>query len=386
MPDLADIALLPAGLNDALAPQADFEARVTERLMVSFSARGYGRVAPPLMEFEESLFAGNGQAMGAHAFRLMDPVSRRMMALRPDMTLQVARIATTRLKKSPRPLRLGYAGQILRVKGSQLRPERQFGQAGAELIGAPAPDGDLEVILMAVDALRELEVPGLALDLGMPTLVAALLAGHDLDKDTAFLLRAALDRKDAAAIAEHAETAGGDLTGMLAALMAAAGPVATALPALAALDLPDAAAAERDALTDLAQRVRAEAADLILTVDPVENRGFEYHAGATFTLFARGVAGELGRGGRYLAGVGAERAEAATGVTLFMDTVLQSLPAPAARHRLFLPHGTPTEVGRRMRGEGWTTIAGLTPGEDAAARARETDCGHLWMDGKVTEI
>src|SRR3546814_3117616 len=68
-------------------------------------------------------------------FRVMDPVSQRMMGLRTDITLQVARIAATRLRDAARPLRLAYAGQVLRVRGSQLRPERQFAQAGFELIG-----------------------------------------------------------------------------------------------------------------------------------------------------------------------------------------------------------------------------------------------------------
>ncbi|NQV44142.1 MAG: ATP phosphoribosyltransferase regulatory subunit, partial [Rhodospirillales bacterium] len=119
--DNADKALLPAGMADVLPPDAAFEATVVERLMARFGAQGYGRVKPPLLEFEENLLRGPGSAMSSQTFRLMDPVSQRMMGLRADMTPQVARIATSRLRKAPRPLRLSYAGQVLRVKGSQLR-------------------------------------------------------------------------------------------------------------------------------------------------------------------------------------------------------------------------------------------------------------------------
>src|SRR5690606_15769726 len=111
---------------------------VVERVMACFASHGYERVKPPLIEFEEGLLAGPGAALAAGTFRLMDPVSQRMMGVRADMTLQVARIAATRLKNQARPLRLSYAGQVLRVSGTQLRPERQFGQAGIELIGAPS--------------------------------------------------------------------------------------------------------------------------------------------------------------------------------------------------------------------------------------------------------
>src|SRR3546814_11888566 len=88
-------------------------------------AQGYERVKPPLLEFEEALLTGAGTAVASQTFRLMDPVSQRMMGLRADMTPQVARIATTRLKKAPRPLRLCYGGQVLQVRGSQLRPDRK---------------------------------------------------------------------------------------------------------------------------------------------------------------------------------------------------------------------------------------------------------------------
>jgi ATP phosphoribosyltransferase regulatory subunit len=121
-------ALLPLGLRDLLPPDAAIEADVMARLMGVLARHGYERVKPPLAEFEENLLGGAGAAMAKETFRLMDPVSQRMIGLRADMTPQVARIATTRLRHAPRPLRLCYAGQVLRVKGSQLRPERQVGQ------------------------------------------------------------------------------------------------------------------------------------------------------------------------------------------------------------------------------------------------------------------
>ena len=111
-------ALLPAGLGDGLPPLADFEADMVDRLMASFRSHGYERVKPPLIEFEESLLAGPGAALAEQTFRVMDPQSQRMMGVRPDITLQVARIAETRLRNAARPLRLSYNGQVLRVSVS----------------------------------------------------------------------------------------------------------------------------------------------------------------------------------------------------------------------------------------------------------------------------
>jgi hypothetical protein len=180
MNDFARRALLPAGFADLLPPEAGLEAATVERLMALFGAQAYVRVKPPLVEFEESLLTGAGAAMARHSFRLMDPVSQRMLALRPDMTLQVARIAAVRLRNEPRPLRLCYAGQVLRVVGDALRSSRQFGQIGCELIGSAAVGADVEAVLLAATALAEIGTPGLSVDLSSPTLAAAIIESAGL--------------------------------------------------------------------------------------------------------------------------------------------------------------------------------------------------------------
>src|SRR5262249_33105685 len=152
-------------------------------------------------EFEDSLLSGSGAAMRPHTFRLMDPVSQRMMGLRADMTLQVARIAATRLGNAARPLRLCYAGQVLRVKGDDLRPERQFGQVGAELIGSNLASADAEAVLLAATSVAGLGIKAVSVDLSVPALVPALTAGLNLSEEQAKRLRDALDHKDRALVA-----------------------------------------------------------------------------------------------------------------------------------------------------------------------------------------
>ena len=377
MTDIANRALLPAGLRDMLPPDADHEANVVGLLMTHFAAQGYERVKPPLIEFEESLLDGAGAATSHHTFRVMDPVSQRMMGLRADMTPQVARIATTRLAQVERPLRLSYAGQVLRVKGTQLRPERQFGQAGIELIGSDSPVADAEVLVLTAEALAELGVPGVSVDLALPTLMPVLFAELGLTGDLADRLRAALDHKDSALVGEA-----GGAAPLLRALINAAGPAERAIMALKALSLPPAAAVERDRLAQVVDLVRADLPDLTLTVDPVENRGFEYHTGVGFTLFARNMGAELGRGGRYLAG----GIEPATGATLFMDSVLAALPLPKGRSRVYIPAGTPRAWAQAMRVQGFVTVGGLDAGLDGMKEARRLGCRHLLGPDGIIDV
>jgi ATP phosphoribosyltransferase regulatory subunit len=372
-------ALLPAGLQDLLPPEAAREAAAVERLIDGFARHGYARVKPPMIEFEDALLAGAGAALTHQTFRLMDPVSQRMLGLRADMTTQVARIAASRLARAPRPLRLCYAGQVLRVKGTQLRPERQFAQVGAELIGSGAEAADAEALGLAVDGLQALGVPELSVDLNLPPLVEALLREVPGDAAALAALRHALDRKDEGEVARLA----GERAGAFQGLLRATGPAEPALERLAGLELPEAVRGEAERLRRVAERVRAARPDLTLTVDPVEHRGFEYHAGVTFTLYARGVRGELGRGGRYpSAGPDGASGEPATGFTLFMDSVLRALPAEDAPARVYVPADADRDAAARLRAAGWITVAGLDGAEDAAAEARRQGCSHvLGADG-----
>jgi ATP phosphoribosyltransferase regulatory subunit len=365
--------LLPTGLKDGLPPDAAFEAAMVERLMACFASWGYERVKPPLIEFEDALLSGMGAAMAADTFRLMDPVSQRMMGVRADMTPQVGRIAASRLKGSARPLRLSYAGQVLRVKGEQMRPERQIGQAGIELIGTESAAADAEAVLLAAEALRQLGVAALVVDLNAPMLALSYLRESGVTDPAPII--AALDRKDAASVKQL----GGALGSTLQQLMNAVGAPPQALDRLAAITLTPNAAAQRDRLIAVARLVQQAAPDLGLNLDPADHRGFEYHTGVTFSLLGRGVAGEFGRGGRYVNQAG----EDATGFTLYLDTLSAALPAPKQARRILLPRGTSHEAALRLRQEGWVTIHALDSGAVDEKEARRLGCSHLWRNGAV---
>ncbi|HME21369.1 MAG TPA: ATP phosphoribosyltransferase regulatory subunit [Acetobacteraceae bacterium] len=371
-------ALLPAGLRDLLPPDAETEAASVEALMEVFAAHGYQRVKPPLLEFEDSLLAGSGAAVAEQTFRLMDPESQRMMGLRADTTPQVARIATTRLAQAPRPLRLSYAGQCLRMRGSQLAPDRQIAQAGIELIGCDNPAADAEIVLVGAEALASVGLTRTSFDLTLPALVPVLLDDAGFAGATRAALARALDRKDAASVAHY----GGRLAPTLTELLLAAGPADRAMPALESARLPPAARDLADRLAAAIAAIHVRAPTLRLTVDPVEFRGFRYETGVSVTIYAPGRHEELGRGGRYVCG----EAEPATGLTLFPDAVLRAAPQREARQRLYVPLGADRDEAARMRHLGYATIAALMAADDPAAEARRLSCSHILRNGSAVPL
>ncbi|MGH7048227.1 MAG: ATP phosphoribosyltransferase regulatory subunit, partial [Stellaceae bacterium] len=171
---------------------------------------------------------------------------------------------------------------------------------------------------------------------------------------------------------------------------AAAGPAAAALAALDRLELPARARAERARLGAVLDGLATAAPALKATVDPVENRGFEYHSGISFTFFGGGAAaggstGELGRGGRYLAG-DPSAAEPATGFTLYTDTILRTLPDQPRPPRLLLPLSADRHRAGELRMQGWITVAALDHADDWRREARRLGCSHILEDGAPVAV
>jgi ATP phosphoribosyltransferase regulatory subunit len=118
-----------------------------------------------------------------------------------------------------------------------------------------------------------------------------------------------------------------------------------------------------------------------LTLDPTERHGFEYQSWLGFSLFAGGVAREVGRGGTYtlMHENGAE--EVATGFSIFADDLIAQVSEPD-RRRLFLPFRTPAAEGSALRAQGWVTVAALEAGDTPDAQL----CTHLWADGAARPL
>jgi ATP phosphoribosyltransferase regulatory subunit len=336
----------------------------TLRTVVDVAAsHGYLRVQPPLLEAEAGLAAWL-TAGGGELLRAADPETGAALAVRPDITAQVARIASTRMADAPRPLRLAYGGPVVRGRGSQLVPDRELVQAGAELIGSDSEAALVEVLSVAVEALAAAGVEGMSVDLTLPGLVAELAAGPWPVADPAAVARA-LDAKDAGALS----ALNADRYGVL---LEAAGPAEEALQRLAALGAPlEGAVARLAPLVHALGRLR-------VTIDPTERHGFEYQS-LGFSLFGsvggQPLRGEIGRGGAYAIARPGRAAEPACGFSLYLDPLVDAGLGSSVRPRLFLPFGTPAAVGARWRAKGYATVAALAPGDGMEG------CTHLLDDG-----
>lgn len=362
--------LLPEGFHDRLPPQADAAALLEARALGVARLYGYEQVDPPLAEFADELGSRLKAGRMHDAVRFIDPVSQRTLAIRPDLTAQIGRIAATRMGHHPRPVRLSYAGQVLKLSGSALHPERSLRQIGCELIGLDTVAAATEIVRVAIEALQAAGVTGLSIDFTLPDLVETL-AGDSLAPEALATLRDRLDAKDAGGVAA--------LDARYLPLIEAAGPFDAAMARLRAFDAGKALASRLDGLAAIAAGIDGQAA---LTLDPTERHGFEYQSWLGFSIFAQGVRGEIGRGGTYTVLHGEAREERAVGFSLFADPVLDAGLGGAERRRLFLPLGTPLAAGAALRAEGWVTVAALEADDTPAAQL----CTHVLRDGVPATI
>ena len=377
-----ETALLPEGLHDRLVGDAQRERKVVEKLLNKFFAHGYDLILPPLIEFEESLLLGPGKAQSRNMFRLLDPLSQRMMGVRTDMTGQVARISHTRLGNVERPLRLSYAGDVLRVKGTQIRPERQFKQAGVELIGTDTIEAYVEIILLGYEALKDSGVNNLSIDLAMPLLVPVILKELDLDKKIGDLVRCALDAKNIGELANIK----GKIGNISRDLLKSAGPAEKSLEIIRNIELPLKAREICDELEKLVELLKKIEPELVITIDPGEYTGFEYQTGISFSLFASGVRGELGRGGRYLVNAECGDGEPATGFSLYPGNLMRALGSSEVEKKIYIPFTTDRNQLSILQSQGYRTLQGLESVLDVDAEAKRMECDYIWRTGQIIKI
>ncbi|MGZ3421818.1 MAG: ATP phosphoribosyltransferase regulatory subunit [Polyangiales bacterium] len=319
---------LPSGMRDLLPPEASLRRAISRSFLGRAELHGYEPVIPPMFEYAETIERGLGTLDPREIVRFVEPETGEVVALRPDVTPQIARLVATRFDGKPPPYRLAYDASVLRRRhGSRARTHRQIAQLGLELIGVEALHGDVELVALAASSLQALGLPSFTIDIGHADIARTLLEGGPDG------LADALGKKDVAEIARLAS--GMKTRDALVAIASLHGPpsILEALPESIA-KLP--AVSELRALVKvLEEALHAEGVNAAtLTVDLGEVRGLAYYTGPFFQLFAEGPGVAIGAGGRYdqlLARFDSDRPLPASGLALDVDALIWALRVAKAK-------------------------------------------------------
>jgi ATP phosphoribosyltransferase regulatory subunit len=363
---------LPPGVRDHLPQAAARRRGIVSALGGELVRWGYQAVITPVYEYDEVLRRGLGTPH--KAMRLVEPGTGEVLALRPDLTAQVARVVATRLHDEPGPIRLSYEGSVVRG-GAEVF------QVGVELVDAPQAGGDLEILMLVDAALRAAGVGDVTLDLGHADVARAALDGLALDEDRAGELHGALLRKDATAVAELARAAGlsGKRHKLLCALPSLYGGPEVIARARELLEKKSPAARGLDELELLVERLGSLGLGGRLSVDLGEVRGFDYYTGTRFSAYAAGAGGALASGGRYDRLVERYgRPARATGFAVDVDRVAELLksrgvPARAEAGGLYLAGDTvqAAALATRLHAAGFRAVLDLDAPAPTDAQLKE---------------
>ncbi len=284
---------IPPGTRDVLPDEMRELRAITERLRATFEASGYGEVWTPAIEYDEVLRAGDDRAAGA-GFRLFDDQGN-VLALRSDMTIPIARVAATRYRSEGGPLRLCYVAHAYREIGKGSGQQREFLQAGAELIGVAGPEGEAEAIALLIDGLSRSGLQRHRVGLGDGALYRDLLEDFEVPEADRHDLLRRLSARDLVGLEMRVDQLG---------LSESARRVLVRLPELRGG--PDVLArAEKvagravDGLQALYEALeqRGVADRVILDLGLVRDLG--YYTGAVYEVYDPAVGFTLGGGGRY---------------------------------------------------------------------------------------
>lgn len=316
---------VPAGVADYFWGEAYERRQLEATLLDLFRRWGYGDVVTPTFEYADTLSARSNRELQAELCRFLDR-DGSMLALRADMTIQVARLVGTRLHDAPQPQRFCYAGSVFRDVEPRAGQQREFWQAGVELLGSTAPEADAEVLVLTARALEIAGIDHFRLVIGQMQYFEGLLQALELAPDVRHRLTQAIDRNSEPELeAFLRETRLSQPQRQALSEMPRLGGAAIE-EILHRAELLALNATMRQAIANLRSICDALVAFDVLhriALDLSEIHNLGYYTGITFEALAPGVGFRIASGGRYDNLVGTFGATMpAVGVALGLERVL----------------------------------------------------------------
>ncbi len=380
--------LLPEDIADVLPAEARKVESLRRAILDLYQSYGYELVAPPILEFLDSLLTGTGSDLNLQTFKLVDQLSGRTLGLRADMTPQVARIDAHLLNRAG-VTRLCYAGSVAHARtpvGSSAREELQL---GAEIYGCAGWEADLEAITLLLKTLSLAGLDKVYLDLSHAGILAGIVDGQNLDREAIEALYGLLQSKDRPRLSQWSNCLPANVAQALLALTQLNGPCAEVL-VNAKKGLPKHPAIDQ-ALADLERLVSAVAKssnNLDLSIDLADLRGYQYHSGVMFAAYVDQLPQPIARGGRYdHVGQAFGRSRPATGFSLDLLTLANLSPLNSRKLAIQAPWIVDTDLEvaiASLRGAGEVVIQ-VPVG--TAIEAAEYECDReLVKQGNAWEV
>lgn len=352
-----DLSSVPPGVQYFLDDEVALRRSIERDVMAIFAGWGYAEIDLPIFDAFELFARGMGEDVASRTYRFTAR-DGSTVALRPDLTSLVARTVATRLRSRERPLRLCYTGEVFRADEPRRGRQHEFHQLGIEHVGWASPESDIEILLVALEAIAALGLVDVRVVLGHAGFFRGIVENLKLEHDDVTALRTLVDRRQPDAVERFlAPHASPDDCGAFGRLIALAGS-RSVLDEARALVTNAQSVSALEQLDAVLSTLEAVGLDHLVSIDLGEVAGFDYYTGMMFSIYAPGWGLPLGGGGRYdalLSKFGTD--EPAVGFSLSLDWLAGALTARGL------------DIDRRTTEESTTLRAG-------------TDLGSLFAEAK----
>ncbi len=285
------------GMRDILPEEAETLTYVINKAKQAAACYGFKEIITPIVEPFELLSAKSGEEIRQRMF-IFDDLGGRKVALRPEFTASIARLATTVLKNEAKPLRIFSLGTVYRYDEPQRGRYREFWQANFELLGSNKPEADAEIILLANSLLKNSGLKDYAIKLGHVGVLKGIMSQEGIDEKAQNATLQKMDKKeyDKALSLVDSSKCRSTLQGLID--LKANSIFETIEKMKAHLQSYEKALAAVENLNAVLKFVTESGCE-IKAVDPAFARGLEYYTGIIFELYVPELEIALGGGGRY---------------------------------------------------------------------------------------
>ena len=372
--------LLPEGFRDGLPDLAELEFQINSFFINLMISNGFMMVKPPLVEFEGSLFFLTKDTENIDSFRVMDPLTQKIMGIRSDITMQVARIACGALFENKRPLRLCYTGDVLKVKNNNINLSRQFTQIGAEIIGVDKTFCLSEIMNLIIEFLDNLKIKKFIINFSMPNLINLISQDFNLKKSDFEILTNCYKNKNLSAL----KNISSDLFKMSEYLLQCIGRIDEKIVLLKQYKFPKNIKSEISGFISQIKKIKDEFTTYEIIVDPLEIDESSYHKGFCFKIYSENSK-ELISGGGY-----SVDNELCAGFSGFLENlILESQIKKTTKIRIFVQHNLESKKIKSLQKNRKMivvkSIEKLTKSQ-LVKEAKYQKCQYIFFENEIVEV
>ena len=365
--------IIPEGFKDDVSSQVAAEHRYKNIIIDCFQSNGFELVKTPLIEH----FNINTDK---NVFKILVNKKEKKLNIRDDITLQVARLSQTRLLKKKKPLKLCYYGEVVRKKGTILRPERQFLQIGAETIGENNFLADVEMIELAYTSLNLVGIKNITVEIS-----SRIFYDKFLNQVKDFKRKKEIQRliklKDLNGLLDIVDKKNHDY---LKNLFSCTGIYKDKKNNLKSLGIDNSTSSEILNIENIVANFSYKKhVNIFLDLCEIDDKN--YHSGVRFTIFAKNVRGEIARGGRYFV-EGLNKKSTATGFTSYMDSILRATSFKLAKKKIIVPFNLSKIEIKTLIKKGYSLVRNITDTKITKKLAKDQNCQFYFENNSVNRI